>query len=451
MKVAKIIPIHKGDSVLSVGNYRPISLLPIFSKIFERLIYNRLTMFITENKILSELQFGFQKNKSTEQAVTSIVSALEQAKIEKKSSYCVFLDFAKAFDTVNHEILLSKLDHHGISGSSHSLFQTYLSNRVQQTEINGVLSEKGIIKHGVPQGSVLGPLLFLLYINDISESSNILKFFLFADDTTVFYSDKTNANTENLLNCELAKVSDWLAANKLSLNVKKSNFLYFRYGNCKKHKINLTLNDTLVEEKEVTKYLGVMIDNKLNWKFHIEHVRAKLSRGNGMISKVRYYVNEQCLLNLYYSFIQSHINYNLLNWTSTYPTLLNNINTKVKSAVRLISFKNKYEHTNPLFIKHKLLPFKDMIKYKQGNFLWKISNGYIGSPITKVFVKNSYNPLRFNLPNPSCTLEKHKIVYSSIKYWNSLPIEMRRSTTINSFNERHKKHLLNMLGNTTHS
>ena len=170
-----------------------------------------------------------------------------------------------------------------------------------------------------------------------------------------------------------------------------------------------------------------------------------------MISKIRYYVNEQCLLNLFYSFVQSHINYNLLNWSSTYPTSTQCISLKVKASIRLISFKNKYEHTNPLFIEKKLLPFKDMIKYKQGNFLWKISNGYIGSPITKIFVKNSYNPLRFNLPNPTCTLDKHKIVYSSIKYWNSLPIEMRRSTTINSFNERHKKHLLNILANTTHA
>ena len=120
---------------------------------------------------------------------------------------------------------------------------------------------------------------------------------------------------------------------------------------------------------------------------------------------------------------------------------------KVKSAVRLISFRNKYEHTTPLFIKHKLFPFKDMIKYKQGNFLWKISHGFIGSPISKIFVKNSYNPLRFNLPNPTCTADKHKIFYSSIKYWNSLPIEIRRSTTINCFNERHKKYLLNNLAN----
>ena len=294
MKQAKIIPIHKGDSVLSVGNYRPISLLPIFSKIFERLIYNRLVTFITENKILSELQFGFQKNKSTEQAVTSIVSALDQAKSEKKSSYCVFLDFAKAFDTVNHEILLAKLNHYGIQGTSNNLFKTYLSNRTQQTEINGVLSDKGIIKHGVPQGSVLGPLLFLLYINDISKSSDLLKFFLFADDTTVFYSDQTNESTEALLNRELSKVSDWLAANKLSLNVKKSNFLHFHYGKCKKPTINLELNETKVDEKVVTKYLGVLIDNKLNWKSHIEHVKTKLSRGNGMISRIRYFVNEQC-------------------------------------------------------------------------------------------------------------------------------------------------------------
>ena len=445
MKAAKITPIHKGDSVLSVGNYRPISLLPIFSKIFERLIYNRLIVFITENKILSKLQFGFQKNKSTEQAVTSIVSALDQAKQEKKSSYCVFLDFAKAFDTVNHEILLSKLSHYGIQGSSQSLLKTYLSNRTQQTEINGVLSDKGIIKHGVPQGSVLGPLLFLLYINDISESSNILKFFLFADDTTVFYSDQTNDDTENILNRELSKVSDWLAANKLSLNVKKSNFLHFHHLKCKKQTINLKLNDIKVDEKAVTKYLGVLIDNKLNWKSHIEHVKTKLSRGNGMISRIRYYVNEKCLLNLYYSFIYSHINYNLLNWTSTSPSLINSINLKVKQSVRLISFKNKYEHTNPLFLTLKILPFNDMIKYKQGSFLWKISNGYICSPLSEIFTKNLRNPLRFNIPNPTCTQDKHKIVYSSTKYWNSLPVGMRKSSTINSFNEKHKKHLLGLL------
>ena len=342
MKVAKIIPIHKGDSALSVSNYRPISLLPIFSKIFERLIYNRLIGFVNENKILSELQFGFQKNKSTENAVTSIVSTLDEAKLNRKSSYCVFLDFAKAFNTINHDILLSKLDHYGISGLSNNLFKSYLSNRTQQTEVNGILSDVGIIRHGVPQGSVLGPLLFLLYINDISESSKILKFFLFADDTTVYYADKTNSGTEDLLNKELSNVSTWLAANKLSLNVKKSNFLHFHHGYSEKPSIKLKLNGIDVEEKEVTKYLGVFIDNKLSWKTHIEHVKAKLSKGNGMISRVRYFVNDQCLLNLFYSFIQSHVNYNLINWSSTFPSYIEQIDVKLKAAVTLISFKDKY-------------------------------------------------------------------------------------------------------------
>ena len=441
MKIAKILPQHKGDSVLSEGNYRPISLLPIFSKIFERLIYNRLIEFVDSHNILSELQFGFQKNKSTEQAVSAIVSALNTAKLNKMSSYCVFLDFAKAFDTVNHAILLGKLKHYGLQGASYSLLESYLTNRKQQVEINGTLSDYGIIKHGVPQGSVLGPLLFLIYINDISESSNVLKFFLFADDTTVYYADKYNKHTEQLLNTELTKVSDWLSANKLSLNVKKSNFLHFHYGRTKKPTINLKLNGVSVDEKLVTKYLGTFIDNKLNWKSHIEHVKAKMAKGNGMISKIRYYVNEMCLLNLFYSFVQSHANYNLLNWSSTNYSFLTPIEMKFKAAIRLISFKGKYEHTGPLFNKLNILPFRNLIKYKQGNFLWKVSNGYIKPPLCNIFVKNTYNTLRFNIPNPESSNAKTHLVYLCTKYWNSLPSAIRSATTLNVFNIRHKKFL----------
>ena len=138
------------------------------------------------------------------------------------------------------------------------------------------MSEEGTIKHGVPQGSILGPLLFLLYINDISQSSDILKFFLFADDTTVYYSaDPTDENTEQILNTELEKVSCWLAANKLSLNVKKSNFLHFHYGKQKRKIVQIKINNTPVEEKETAKYLGTFIDNKLTWKNQIQHIKSR--------------------------------------------------------------------------------------------------------------------------------------------------------------------------------
>ena len=161
-----------------------------------------------------------------------------------------------------------------------------------------------------------------------------------------------------------------------------------------------------------------------------------------MISKIRYYVNDLCLLNLYYAFIQSHLNYNLLNWTSTFPSLIEPINLKVKAAVRLISFKNKYEHSGQLFLNKGILPFYELIKYKKGNFLWKISNGLIKSPLADIFTINTYNRNRFNLPNPMSTVEKSKIIYSSVKYWNSLPLHIRTASTLNNFNLKHKKHLM---------
>ena len=239
LKMSKIIPLHKGDSIFEIINYRPISLLPIISKIFEKLIFERLFGFITEHNILYQNQFGFQKNKSTELAVNSILSSVTTSLENKETAYCIFLDFAKAFDTVNHNILIQKLEYHGVRGKALDLFKSYLSDRQQFTEIDDTLSDMEYIKCGVPQGSVLGPLLFLIYINDIIESSTLLKFFLFADDTTIFYSCKPNDHTEQILNNELAKVSNWLAANKLSLNVSKSNFLAFLFS---KHKPTICLN-----------------------------------------------------------------------------------------------------------------------------------------------------------------------------------------------------------------
>jgi hypothetical protein len=445
MKTAKIIPLHKGNSVLSVSNYRPISLLPIFSKIFERLAYNRLVHFIDENKILSQNQFGFQRGKSTENAVTSIVSRILQAKEKKESSYCIFLDFAKAFDTVNHNILVEKLDYYGVKDLALGWFKSYLNNRAQYTQIGETLSDVGYIKHGVPQGSVLGPLLFLVYINDITESSKILQFYLFADDTTIFYSDKTNPETEALLNTELSKVSDWLAANKLSLNVGKSNFLHFHHGNTK-HLINIKIDNTPVEEKESTKYLGVILDNKLSWKAHIQITKTKLSKVIGMIAKTRYFVTNTVLLNLYYSFFQSHINYNLLNWSSAKTTHLHPIALSLKKVIRIMTFKNQYEHTQPLFKELNILPFDLQIKHKQAIFMWKLSKNLIHPPLSNLFTRNEHNPLKYNLPRTQNDYCRRAVTYSGIKIWNTeLTTSHRNITSLKLFNDTYKKYLINTL------
>ena len=362
----------------------------------------------------------------------------------KQSSYCIFLDFAKAFDTVNHRILVDKLKYYGVHGKTLELFDSYLSDRTQVVEVNGHISDKGLIKHGVPQGSILGPLLFLLYINDISQSSDILKFFLFADDTTVYYSaDPKEENTEEVLNNELEKVSCWLAANKLSLNVKKSNFLHFHYGRSEKKKLQIKINNTLVAETDSTKYLGTFIDNKLTWKIQIQHIKTKLARGIGMISKIRYFVDEACLLKMFYSFVQSYTNYNIVNWSCTKSSFLDPIEKKIKKAMRIISFaKTKYDHTEPLFKKHKILPFKEQVTYRKAVFMWKVANGYAPNVLSKIFVNQELDQKKFVLPHPPNDKAKNYFVYSCILAWNRVPDALKRVTIFSAFTRNLKGHLL---------
>ena len=251
--------------------------------------------------------------------------------------------------TVNHQILLSKLEHYGVRGICLNLFNSYLLNRQQCTEIDGTISDIENTNCGVPQGSILGPLLFLIYINDIINSSENLKFYLFADDTTLFYSSKKNPDTEYILITEIAKVAEWLNANRLSLNIKKSCFLTFSLIQ-NVQTIEINIDNQPIEEKTKTKYLGVIIDNKLTWKEHLKEINCKLRKGTGILYKIRDFVPQSVLKSLYYSFIQPYVDYNLLNWSSTHTTNLESIRISITKAVRIISFKQKQEHAAP-FVK----------------------------------------------------------------------------------------------------
>ena len=215
LKHAKVIPVYKMGDETHPCNYRPTSPLSVFNRLFEKLMYKRLRSYCEKNDIFFSSQYGFRDNCSTQHAILDILNKI-QIKIDAKLFSCgIFIDLKKAFDTVDHSILLHKLNHYGVRGIINTWFSSYLSKRSQSTQIGSTVSNKEEIVCGVPERSVLGPLLFLIYVNDIYRCSKIFDFYLFADDTNLLYSDKDLKDLETVVNEELIKVGDWLDANKL--------------------------------------------------------------------------------------------------------------------------------------------------------------------------------------------------------------------------------------------
>ena len=239
---------------------------------------------------------------------------------------------------MDHKILLDKLYHYGVRGTALNWFQSYLSNRTQKVCINGILSEPNNITHGVPQGSVLGPLLFLLYINDLPSCSKILKFHLFADDTSIFFSHENAKELESIVNNELKNVSKWLSANRLTLNIDKSNFLIISNKRKIDNTVDIKIDNLSVKEKDCIKYLGVLIDNKLSWKQHSQYVNMKISKGIGVLAKMRHFVPSDVLKQLYHAFVSPHLSYAVINWGNAPKCATTKLNKSLKKAVRIMTF-----------------------------------------------------------------------------------------------------------------
>ena len=351
-KLASVIPVFKKGSHLDVNNYRPISLLSIFDRILEKLVFNRLLDFVNKNSILFNKQFGFRPKHSTLQAILSITDKIQCAVEEGAYSCGIFLDLSKAFDTVNHEILLNKLNHYGVRGVAHSWFSSYLNNRRQFVSLGNVKSDESSITCGVPQGSVLGLILFLLYINDFQNSSDILDFHLFADDSNLFYKNKNLQVLEAIINNELHRVNSWLCANKLLLNIEKTKFVIFHPVQKKiLYDVRLKIDNKCIDRATEIKYLGIMLDSHLNWKSHVSFVSGKIKRSIGMICKARHYVHLEILINLYYCLIYPYLIYGIVAWGHTYQSTINPLFILQKKTIRLITFSNFDAHTNPIFLR----------------------------------------------------------------------------------------------------
>ena len=377
--LAKVIPLFKNDNPLLCENYRPISLLPVYSKIFEKVIYTRMYKFLDNNNLIYDRQFGFRSKYSTSHALISTTEWIKS--LIDKGNYVggIFIDLQKAFDTVNHDILCEKLMYYGFRGNSHLLIKSFLSN-------NGFNSSHIEITCGVPQGSTLGPLLFLLYINDLNFSLTNAISSHFADDTCIMFRSAKPKTLETVLNCDLKKISDWLKANRLSLNIKKSKLILFqkKQSNFDNKCISIKIDGRKLDPADSVKYLGVYIDKFVSWDFHITQLSNKLSRANGILSKLRHFTSKETHLSVYHAIFYSHMTYGCLVWSLTTIKNMDCI-----SMLQKVLTYFKFCTTNSLFLLDKVIKFTDVIKIEQLKLVFQFKHKLLPMDILNLFELNS--------------------------------------------------------------
>ncbi len=384
LKIAKVVPIFKAGDINEFGNYRPISILPCIPKILEKLVYLRTIKHLESNNILYKHQYGFRKKYSTEHALLQLVNHTSTALDEKKFAIGIFLDFSKAFDTVDHDILISKLSRYGVAGTALNWFKNYLTNREQFVHLNGLSSKKSKILFGVPQGSILGHLLFLIYINDMPMMCKKFLPILLADDTNLKATREDFSILIKCTNDELSSIAHWLNLNKLTLNVKKCNFMIFCNINkyYPKELAKILINGNEILQVHSTKFLGVVLDERLSWSKHIDLVSTRSMKLLGILRKVLPLIHHSAHSTLYFSFLFPHLNYCNIVWAATYPTYLKKLLLLQKRFLRLISHSTRYAPSAPLFVKYQLLSVDKMNTYLTCLFIHKFIYRKQDLPIT---------------------------------------------------------------------
>ena len=453
LKIAKIIPLHKSGNKQDPSNYRPISILPVINKIFEKLIYNRLNNFFEKYNIIQETQFGFRKGYSTDMAVSKFYEDTLLNLDNNISTCAILLDLSKAFDSVNRDILLFKLYRYGIRGNINKLIKSYLEGRKQFIEYNNNLSQLTEVKIGVPQGSILSPLLFLIMINDLINCSNF-KVINFADDTLLYFRFKNKEDVNTILNKELQKINEWMVLNHLKLNISKTKFMVFSPRSAHPTSLQISLklgNNQEIKQVSHYKYLGLILDDKLSWKEHISFLSNKLSRALGMLFKIRHFIKKQTILILIHSIFLTHIRYGILCWGRADKTAVKPIEILLNRAIRCINFhKREQGKTTPLFYKDKILKLKEIFNLELAKFMHKYTNNYLPKSFNEYFnpainihshnTRNIHN--KFFIPRVNKKLGQKSISFLGSQSWNNIPNSLKDIKYSNTFAKKYKNHLL---------
>lgn len=357
----------------------------------------------------------------------------------------IFLDFSKAFDTLDHEILLYKLEHLGIRGIPNNLFRDYLSGRKQSVYCNQNYSSFQNLYKGVPQGSVLGPLLFLVYINDIVNASSKFDFVIYADDTTLLLNDTSIDSLHSNVRTELNKINVWINSNKLKLNVSKTNYMLFQNRSIKNIIPPISLNDEIINKVDHMKFLGVLIDENLNWKYHIDQTCTKISKVTGILYRLRHNLTTDAMMSIYYTLCYPFLTYCVSIWGSTWPSFLQKITVAQNKIFRCIFFLKKFDSVNTLVNEANILRFSFIHKFFTLLLIYKSQTQNKIFKLVDNDIHTRSNNLNLICPVFRTTLFKHSVINSGPKLFNALPLEKKSLlTSANKFiyKKEIKKYLL---------
>lgn len=449
LKTSIIKPIQKIAGSVHIADYRPINMLCCVERLMELLAYNQFNAFIKSNNILNDNQSGFRAQHSCETAINDVLYEWREAQDQSKIIIAVFLDFQRAFETIDQNLLVKKLAKYGVVNNSLDWFNSYLSNRKQIVKIGETKSQELNNSLGVPQGSILGPLLFILYINHIPACLKHCVAKMFADDTLVYViSDRIDEATQKI-NEDLNILYERLCQNKLKLNVNKTKVMIICNKNIDKNSVNIHINGTRLKIENEIKYLGNIIDDKLKFDKNINNVCKKVGQKCNVLSRLRHEMNLNQKLTIYKSIVEPHFSYCSSILYLSNKTDLDRLQVIQNRCLRQILNANRFTNSHEMLTNLKLMNVQQIIVFRTLIFIYKITKGlappYLANKI-KYNYENQSRMLRnageIKVTNANKSCSQNSLFYNGIKLFNSIPLEIKNADSLTTFQTKIRKYVL---------